>query len=101
MNKKAENVKNEIVQQLHQEGLTSAAFVRAFSGSSLSIKLESVTIELTLFGYFETEIKVFLDDKQQVVIKFRSINGVIDTDDMINLSKSLNNSKNNLTQHFN
>ena len=97
----AENVKTEIASQLNQDWLTSTGFVRAYSGISSSNKLENVTIELTLFGYFETEIRVFLDDKKNVVIKFRGINGVIDTVDMINLSASLNNSKNNLTQYFN
>jgi len=101
MQQKAENIKNEIVRQLNHDGLTTTGFVRVFSGSPSSNKLEGVTTELTLFGYFETEIRVFLDDKQNVVIKFRSINGVIDTVDMINLSTSLNNSKKNLKQHFN
>jgi hypothetical protein len=101
MNQKAENIKSDIINQLKLDGLTSTGFVRVYLGISSSNKLENVTIEPTLFGYFETEIRVFLDDKQNVVIKFRGINGVIDTVDMISLSTSLNNSKNNLKQHFN
>lgn len=101
MNQKAENVKNEILNQLKSDGLTSSGFVRVFAGSVTNNTLESVTIELTIYKYFETEVKVFLDDQKQVVIQYRGINGVIGTDDMITLSTSLNNSKSKLVSQFN
>lgn len=101
MNQKAEKVKIEILNQLKLDGLTSTGFVRVFAGSVTNNTLESVTIELTIYKYFETEVKVFLDDQKQVVIQYRGINGVIGTDDMIMLSTSLNNSKSQLVSHFN
>ena len=101
MQQKAENVKNEIVRQLYQDGLTTTGFVRVFSESTSNNKLESVTIELTIYKYFEAEVKVLLDDQKQVIIQYRGINGVIGTDDMIALSTSLNNSKSQLISHFN
>lgn len=101
MNQKTEKVKIEILNQLKLDGLTSTGFVRVFTGSVTNNTLESVTIELTIYKYFETEVKVFLDDQKQVVIQYRGINGVIGTDDMITLSTSLNNSKSQLVSHFN
>ena len=96
MNKKAENVKIEILNQLKTDGLTSTGFVRVYAGSVTNNTLESVTIELTIYKYFEVEVKVFLDDQKQVIIQFCGINGVIDTEDMITLSTSLINSKSKL-----
>ncbi len=101
MNQKAENIKSDIINQLKLDGLTSTGFVRVFAGSVTKNTLESVTIELTIYKYFEAEVKVFLDDQKQVNIQYRGINGVIGTDDMIKLSTSLNNSKGKLAQHFN
>ena len=101
MNQKAENVKIEILNQLKTDGLTSTGFVRVYAGSVTNNTLESVTIELTIYKYFEVEVKVFLDDQKQVIIQFREINGVIDTEDMITLSTSLNNSKSKLVSQFN
>lgn len=101
MNQKAENVKIEILNQLKTDELTSTGFVRVYAGSVTNNTLESVTIELTIYKYFEVEVKVFLDDQKQVIIQFREINGVIDTEDMITLSTSLNNSKSKLVSQFN
>jgi hypothetical protein len=101
LNQKAENIKSDIINQLKLDGLTSTGFVRVFAGSVTKNTLESVTIELTIYKYFEAEVKVFLDDQKQVNIQYRGINGVIGTDDMIKLSTSLNNSKGKLAQHFN
>ncbi|MEN9304390.1 MAG: hypothetical protein RL264_2819 [Bacteroidota bacterium] len=101
MNQKAENIKSDIINQLKLDGLISTGFVRVFAGSVTKNTLESVTIELTIYKYFEAEVKVFLDDQKQVNIQYRGINGVIGTDDMIKLSTSLNNSKGKLAQHFN
>lgn len=101
MNHKAENVKSEILNQLKIDGLTSTGFVRVFAGSVTNKTLESVTVELTIYKYFEAEVKVFLDDQKQVIIQYRGINGVIGTDDMITLSTSLNKSKSQLASNFN
>lgn len=101
MNQKAENIKSQILNQLKSDGLTSTGFVRVFAGSVTNNSLESVTIELTIYKYFEVEVKVFLDDQKQVIIQYRGINGVIGTDDMITLSTSLNKSKSQLVSHFN
>jgi hypothetical protein len=55
LQQKAINVKNEILRLLNQDGLTTFGFIRVFKGSTSGNKLESVTIELTLFGYLETD----------------------------------------------
>jgi hypothetical protein len=101
MNLKAEKVKNDIISQLKQDGIISTGFVSIVAGNTTNNVLESVTIELTVYKYFETEIKVFLDDEKQVIIQYKNINGVIGSDDMIKLSTTLNKSKPSLAGHFN
>ena len=100
MNQKAENVKIEVIKQLKTDSLITTGFVRVYAGSVTNNVLESVTIELTIYKYFETVVKVFLDDQKQVVIQYRGINGVIGTDDMIALSTSLNKVRTNLQSLF-
>lgn len=74
MNHKAENVKSKILNQLKTDRLTSTGFVRVFAGSVTNNSVENVTIELTIYKYFEAEVKVFLDDQKQVIIQYRGIN---------------------------
>lgn len=100
MDKKADNIKNCIVNQLKQDGLSANGFISCTSGDSINQILDSVTIILTVFNYFKTEIKVFKNDLGTINILYRAINGVIESDDMIRLSNSLNSSKPNLIQYF-
>lgn len=75
--------------------------MRLFANSVTNNTLESLTIEMIIYKYFEAVVKVFLDDQKQVIIQYRGINGEIGTVDMLMLSTSLNNLKSQLDSHFN
>jgi len=98
MNTKADNIKSTIVSQLLRDGFSANGFVKSYSGDSNTQILENVVVEITVFNYFEIELKVYKSDTNAVYIQYRKMNGVIEISDMINLSNSLNNSKNNLLQ---
>ena len=100
MNTKAENIKSTIVSQLLRDGFSANGFVNSYSGNSNTQVLENVVVEITVFNYFEIELKIFKSDLNSVYIQYRRINGVIEITDMINLSNSLNNSKPNLIQYY-
>ena len=101
MNNKAQNVCNCIINQLVQDGFIARGLVRCTCGDSAKNTLDGVTIKLALDKHFETELKVFKNDSNEILIQYKTFQGVIESTEMIRLSNSLNYSKPNLKNYFN
>lgn len=93
-------IKNIVLGQLNQDGLSANGFIKSYSGSVTNQQMEIVKLELLFFNHLSVVIQATKNSRGEMCIHLVGLSGIIETDDLINISNSLNSVKDNLASYF-